>query len=78
MLTVTGLPFPWLTHGNKGRQREGHFPAGTEHKLHERKEGEEALEKHACALGKINLPYWENGAESAKTHDFPSRRKAVG
>lgn len=51
-LTVTGLTFPLLTHGKKGRQREGHFPAGIEHKLHERKEGEEALEKCACGVRK--------------------------
>jgi len=34
------------------------------------------LKSVRAVLGKINLPYWENRAESAEMHDFPSRRRS--
>ena len=71
-----GSRFRGSPRGEKGRQRKGHFPAGMEHKLSEKKEGGEVLEKRACVLGRINSPYWGKGTESANTHHFPSRRRS--
>lgn len=58
----------------KGDKREGHFPEVIEQKLHERKEGEEALKQGACAYEK-EMSHIGKSELSQQNAGVPFKRK---